>query len=944
MITFAVHQVRAGQAGASEDFEQMLGLLVRATSGREASLVFANPGDWGIDVLAGDLHGRVTVWQAKYFARGVGRSQQGQIRLSFASVVRAAAAYGYALERWVLCIPASMDGPTTQWWHAWKAEQERVTGVVIGLWDETRLRELLLRPEAADVYRHYYAPYLHKAVPGIPGAAGTDASCLARVDRAAEELAAAVSDQWGREERLRRIQDPVPLPVRWAAADPLLSDHAVNIRRVPGEVIDLDGALDEAVDVFIKIPSRRLVVIGQPGAGKTVFTLRFTLDLLARRQPGDPVPVIFGLHTWNPLEQSLQEWMAARLATDYPALRNTAKPGRTIADELVGGHRILPVLDGLDEVSQPLRGDALRTLNMSLDKGTPVILTCRESDYRQVVADADVLTSAAVIELLPLRLSDVASYLPRTARKLSAAIPGGFTTKWGPVLRRLGTDPGDPACRMLLEVLSTPLMTWLARSVYSDTAADPAVLLDGRFAERREIEAHLLDGFIPAAFAGPVPIGPRRRRPSPRAQDAERWLSFLACHLDRLGTRDLEWWRLQNAVPPPVRWLAPGLVAGLSAGTALQIMHATLGWPVRAAVAVCAAAGLMLGFALITAKVPAVNQGRPAGRLRFRLRRLCYSGAAAIPAGLFFGFTENLSPFGVFSGGGRGQITALAYSLLGGLAVGVVLGAAGIDVQQVPMTTPLRLHRQFRALSIRLLYGIGHGLLNGFLVALMLGASLTLAYNGAVALRAAITPSFPPGSIGPLNPPEFSGIYAMAAGLCAMVIITLPVGLIGGLLRWLSFPADVAQAINPSSTLRTDRNATIFRSVIISSLILITFVIGAPFTAHLVSRPALERIAEVVILLSMTTGLLTLTLTTWLRLQVARIWLSARGQLPFNVMRFLEEAHARDALRQVGAAYQFRHARLQEQLAARAEKTHPRRPGRVSDGKRDDLAHSGRGI
>lgn len=30
MITFAAHQARAGQAGASEDFEQMLGLLVRA--------------------------------------------------------------------------------------------------------------------------------------------------------------------------------------------------------------------------------------------------------------------------------------------------------------------------------------------------------------------------------------------------------------------------------------------------------------------------------------------------------------------------------------------------------------------------------------------------------------------------------------------------------------------------------------------------------------------------------------------------------------------------------------------------------------------------------------------------------------------------------------------------------------------------------------------------
>jgi outer membrane protein assembly factor BamB len=173
MITFASHQARAGMAGASEDFEQMLGLLVRATSG-EASLVFANPGDWGIDVLVGDLRGRVTVWQAKYFTRGVGRSQQGQITESFASALRAAARHGYALERWVLCIPASMDGPTMRWWQGWKAGQERDTGVVIGLWDETRLRELLLRPEAGQVRRHYYNPYRRDGQPGAPAAAAAD--------------------------------------------------------------------------------------------------------------------------------------------------------------------------------------------------------------------------------------------------------------------------------------------------------------------------------------------------------------------------------------------------------------------------------------------------------------------------------------------------------------------------------------------------------------------------------------------------------------------------------------------------------------------------------------------------------------------------------------------------------------------------------------------------
>ena len=201
-----------------------------------------------------------------------------------------------------------------------------------------------------------------------------------------------------------------------------------------------------------------------------------------------------------------------------------------------------------------------------------------------------------------------------------------------------------------------------------------------------------------------------------------------------------------------------------------------------------------------------------------------------------------------------------------------------------------------------------------------------------------------------LNPPQFPDfIDVIGIPLFGMVLVALLVGLIGGFLLWLSFPADVTQAINPSSTLRTDRNAAIFRGVIISFLILLPFVVIGLFAAHpqsgpVESGPELDRGDEVVVLLSMTIGLLAVTLSTWLRLQVARIWLAALGQLPWNVMRFLEEAHARGALRQAGAAYQFRHARLQEQLVARAKKTHPRGVGRVSDGKRDDLAHSGRGI
>lgn len=624
-----------------------------------------------------------------------------------------------------------------------------------------------------------------------------------------------------------------------------------------------------------------------------------------------------------------------------------------------------------------------------------------------------------MIELLPLRLSDLADYLPRTTRKVPAEMSGEFTTKWDPVLRCMRTEPGDPACRMLLEVLSTPLMASLARSVYSDTAADPAILLNGNFADCYEIEAHLLDGFIPAAFAGPVTIGSRQQQRS--AQDAERWLSFLARHLDLLGTRDLEWWRLQNAVPPPVRWLALGLVVWLYLGAGSEILGGGPGWTAAA----CVAAGLILSLALVAAKLPQAAQGRTAGRLRLMLRPLCYIGAAAVPAGVIIGLDKSLNPGDPFPGGVRGQIIVLAYFMLEVFAAGAGLAAAGVDAQ-APTTTPLRLRRRFRTLSRRLSHGISHGVLNGLLVGMALWVAVGLGYSAAAALRIVAAPSFPPGgsmyrlpgggsyadypdglryvisgkgdryivtirkaafyvgnsdeyyylsladclaneerqchvhspeiinyiwngghvsavslpddtsfSDSPsdpgaritawLNPPQFSEIIsgsAVAGG--EAVYYALLGGLIGGFFLWLGIPADVTRAISPLSTLRTDRNAVIFRAAATSSLILLTFATVTLFIIHPRSHE-FERIAEAAVLWSVTLGLLTLTLSTWLRLQVARLWLADRGQAPWHVMRFLEEAHARGALRQVGAAYQFRHARLQGQLAARANETHRRR-------------------
>jgi hypothetical protein len=165
-INFAAHQFRAGNiAGAREDFEQMLAMLVAAVY-PGARLIAANPGDWGIDVMVGELGGVVVVWQAKYFWPAVTRPKQDEIRRSFAAAVAAAAEHGYRLRRWILCVPSSLDGPTAQWWDRWRIRKQRETGIDIGIWDETALRTALVSPDAAHVRRHFYDPYLPNLPPG----------------------------------------------------------------------------------------------------------------------------------------------------------------------------------------------------------------------------------------------------------------------------------------------------------------------------------------------------------------------------------------------------------------------------------------------------------------------------------------------------------------------------------------------------------------------------------------------------------------------------------------------------------------------------------------------------------------------------------------------------------------------------------------------------------
>ncbi|MFE0516094.1 hypothetical protein [Streptomyces sp. NPDC058964] len=366
--------------------------------------------------------------------------------------------------------------------------------------------------------------------------------------RAADALAEAVRDQWAAEARLRRLQDPAPLDVRWAPADRRLADHPGNIRRAQPLPPPREARIEDLTGSFATLPGRRLVVLGGPGSGKSVLAVRFVLGRLAARRSGGPVPVIFPPAGWDPRRTGLRDWLADRLAADYPPLAAVSDGRRTLARALLDAGLVLPVLDGFDELARPDYGEAVRRINSELDDDLPLLLTSRGEAWATAVAEGDVLTAAEVVELLPLDPAQAGSHLERTARPLRTG-DGEPGTVWTPVLRELARRPRAP----LAQALTAPLMVALARAVYGDTSRDPSELLDTeRFATAAAVEEHLLGAFVPAAFADSGPGA---------TADAMRRLTLLARTLQRRGTGRLAWWELESMLPRALRVYAPGLLA-----------------------------------------------------------------------------------------------------------------------------------------------------------------------------------------------------------------------------------------------------------------------------------------------------------------------------------------------------------------------------------------------
>ncbi|WP_157157010.1 hypothetical protein [Diaminobutyricimonas sp. LJ205] len=174
LIKFEFLVQRLGSREAARDaFEQLVEDVVSLVH-PDVHSVKANPGDWGIDAFVGELTrgGEVFVWQAKYFIDGFGKTQQQDIRDSYASAMKAAETNGYKLRSWTLCLPCTLDAPNLKWWQGWVKRNSK-DGVIKSLWDEGELRRRLLSDAGTDLRNGYFAPVF--VLDGEPAEGGTRA-------------------------------------------------------------------------------------------------------------------------------------------------------------------------------------------------------------------------------------------------------------------------------------------------------------------------------------------------------------------------------------------------------------------------------------------------------------------------------------------------------------------------------------------------------------------------------------------------------------------------------------------------------------------------------------------------------------------------------------------------------------------------------------------------
>ena len=220
----------------------------------------------------------------------------------------------------------------------------------------------------------------------------------------------------GLEERLNAVERPWGLT--WSDGENEQKSLPVGTR-----VIDKFEELGEG---------RSLLILGEPGAGKTTTLLELTRDLIKKAELNVtlPIPVVFNLSSRTNIKQPIADWLVQELHSKYQVSKEI---GKTWIKE----QQLLLLLDGLDEVSSNNRQNCVDALNQFCQEcgQTEIVVCSRIKDYEALSSR---LRFQGAVYIQPLSEVQIEQYLQGGGEELKGL---KFALKNDPILQDLAASP-----------------------------------------------------------------------------------------------------------------------------------------------------------------------------------------------------------------------------------------------------------------------------------------------------------------------------------------------------------------------------------------------------------------------------------------------------------------------------------------------------------------------
>lgn len=277
--------------------------------------------------------------------------------------------------------------------------------------------------------------------------------------------------------------------------------------------------LSEKVSI-IKVFDRlrgKLLILGNPGSGKTTTLLELLRCLLIRanKNPDEPIPILLNLSAWKQDYPDFSTWLIDRLQQQY-------KIPADLGNYWLEKQELLPLLDGFDEVKSHRQLECLQDVNQLIENFKPkhLVVCSSLTAYKNCPAKLK-LNGAVILKPIPTKKIKEYAFAYRS--------------------RELWYDIQDEP--ELLKLAGMPLFLSMMTLAYEE------ILIESwrRITSAETRERYVLNAYIRRQLTRDISENFYSKKKQPLPEETKRWLAWLAARMEEKEEREFSLNKLEES-------------------------------------------------------------------------------------------------------------------------------------------------------------------------------------------------------------------------------------------------------------------------------------------------------------------------------------------------------------------------------------------------------------